>query len=83
MNNLLCEVKNNIGLVTINRPQSLNALNPETLEELYACFEDLADNDELVGVIITGAGERAFVAGADISAMQDFTALEGRKLGRL
>ncbi len=83
MKNLLCEVKDNIGLVTINRPKSLNALNPETLEELHTCFKDLADNEELVGVIITGAGEKAFVAGADISAMHDYNALEGRELGRL
>jgi len=83
MNNLLCEVKDNIALVTINRPKSLNALNPETLEELYACLKELADNAELVGVIITGAGEKAFVAGADISVMQGYDALEGREMGRL
>ncbi len=83
MNNLLCEVKDNIALVTINRPKSLNALNPETLEELHTCFTELAGTAELVGVIITGAGEKAFVAGADISAMQDYGALEGRELGRL
>ena len=83
MNNLLCEFKNNIALVTVNRPKSLNALNPETLEELAAVFEELAAKDDVVGVILTGSGEKAFVAGADISAMQDYDALAGREFGRL
>ena len=83
MNNLLCEIENNIGLVTINRPKSLNALNPETLEELVALFGELADRDDLVGVILTGAGDKAFVAGADISVMQDFDPLAAREFGSL
>ncbi len=83
MNNLLCEIDNNIGLVTVNRPKSLNALNPETLIELEALFRELAQKDELTGVILTGAGDKAFVAGADISAMQDYDVLAGRKFGRL
>lgn len=83
MKNLLCEVENNIALVTVNRPKSLNALNPETLEELATLFQELADKDELVGVIITGSGDKAFVAGADISAMQGYDAFAGREFGRL
>lgn len=83
MNNLLCEIENNIGLVTVNRPKSLNALNPETLAELEALFLDLAQKDELIGVILTGSGDKAFVAGADISAMRDYDALAGREFGRL
>lgn len=83
MNNLLCEIDNNIGLVTVNRPKSLNALNPETLIELEALFRELAQKDELTGVILTGAGDKAFVAGADISAMQDYDVLAGREFGRL
>ncbi|MEJ2135386.1 MAG: enoyl-CoA hydratase-related protein [Desulfofustis sp.] len=83
MDNLLCEIDNNIGLVTVNRPKSLNALNPETLIELEALFGELAQKDELTGVILTGAGDKAFVAGADISAMQDYDVLAGRQFGRL
>ncbi len=83
MNNLLCEIDKNIAVVTINRPQSMNALNPATLEEILELFGELALKDELVGVIITGAGDKAFVAGADISAMQGYDALAGRRLGRL
>jgi enoyl-CoA hydratase len=83
MKNLLCEIDNNVGLVTVNRPKSLNALNPETLEEIRVLFEELAQKDDLVGVILTGAGDKAFVAGADISAMQDYDALAGREFGRL
>ena len=71
------------ALVTIDRPRALNALNPETLAELLELFSELADNDELVGVILTGAGEKAFVAGADISAMQHYDALAGREFGKL
>lgn len=71
------------ALVTIDRPRALNALNPETLAELLELFSELAENDELVGVILTGAGEKAFVAGADISAMQHYDALAGREFGKL
>ncbi len=83
MNNLLFEIRNNVGLVTVNRPKSLNALNPETVEELAALFGELADKDELIGVILTGSGEKAFVAGADISVMQGYDTLAGREFGRL
>ncbi len=83
MNNITCEIDKNIGVVTVNRPKALNALNPETLAELYELFGDLAEKDELVGVIITGAGEKAFVAGADISVMQEYDALAGRDFGKL
>ena len=71
------------ALVTIDRPKALNALNPETLAELLELFSELAEKDELVGVILTGAGEKAFVAGADISAMQHYDALAGREFGKL
>ena len=83
MKNLLCEIENNVGLVTVNRPKSLNALNPETLEEIRILFGELAQKEDLVGVILTGAGDKAFVAGADISAMQEYDALAAREFGRL
>ncbi len=83
MKNLLCEIKENIALITINRPRALNALNPETLLEFSELFEELAEKEELVGVIVTGSGEKSFVAGADISVMQEYDVLAGRAFGRL
>ncbi len=83
MNNLLCEHDEGVAIVTVNRPPALNALNRETLEELLGCFTELATSRELVGVIITGAGDKAFVAGADIAAMQGLDALAGRAFGLL
>lgn len=83
MKNITLEMEGNVAVVTINRPKTLNALNPETLAELVELFSELEKNEVLVGVIITGAGEKAFIAGADISAMQDFNALEGREMGKL
>ncbi|MBM4171436.1 MAG: enoyl-CoA hydratase [Ignavibacteria bacterium] len=67
--NILFEVKNKIGFVTINRPDKLNALNNETLDELYYCFSAVKNDEEIDVVIITGSGEKAFVAGADISEL--------------
>jgi enoyl-CoA hydratase len=67
--NLLVEIKETIALVTINRPDKLNALNKETLEELSGIFEKFKTNDNVDCVIITGAGEKAFVAGADIAEL--------------
>ena len=55
--------------VTISRPEKYNALNRETLEELDVCFSHLADDKELGAVVVTGAGEKAFIAGADINEL--------------
>lgn len=80
--NVLYEKKDRIAYITINRPQALNALNCDTLNELIDVLKEF-DRDEEVGVaIITGAG-RAFVAGADISQMQALTTEEGRSMTRL
>ncbi len=83
MNNVLCEIQNGTAVVTISRPKALNALDRETLEELLTCFQELERDADLVAVILTGAGEKAFVAGADISFMQQLNALEGRDFGKL
>ena len=83
MNNLLLEVENGIALLTINRPKSLNALNSETLAELNTCLAELENNEEVKVVILTGSGEKSFVAGADISEMVNGTPAEGRKMGLL
>jgi enoyl-CoA hydratase len=66
-NNILFETKNHFAIVTINRPDKLNALNSETLVELSNCFTSINDDPNIYVVIVTGAGEKAFVAGADIS----------------
>ncbi|MBC8172585.1 MAG: enoyl-CoA hydratase/isomerase family protein [Chitinophagales bacterium] len=73
LENLLTEVKDNILYITINRPKNLNALNIKTIVELDEVFEEYMYNEDVKGVIITGAGEKSFVAGADISEFADFT----------
>lgn len=83
MNSVITEKKDRAAIVTINRPKALNALNRDTLEELLACFTALEEDREIAAVIITGAGDKAFVAGADISAMQDMDTLAGREFGQL
>lgn len=83
MNNLLMEIENEIALVTINRPKSLNALNSETLAELDACFADIEKRKDIKVVILTGSGAKSFVAGADISEMVNATAAQGRDMGLL
>jgi enoyl-CoA hydratase len=74
--NLLFEVSERIATITFNRPKALNALNPETMRELKKALEEAAGREDAGVVILTGAGEKAFVAGADISAMKDFTPME-------
>jgi enoyl-CoA hydratase len=71
--NLLVEVSDRIATVTINRPGSLNALNQATMRELSAVLGDLAGKEDAGVVLLTGSGEKAFVAGADISEMRHFT----------
>jgi enoyl-CoA hydratase len=65
--NLLVEIEKPIAVVTVNRPDKLNALNLETVDELGAAFAMLDANDDVRAIIMTGAGEKAFVAGADIT----------------
>lgn len=81
-NNITLEKEGKIGLLTLNRPQALNALNSETLTELDLAFSEIANDEEINVVILTGAG-KAFVAGADITEMKDMTTMEGRKFGIL
>ena len=82
-NNILLENDGPVAVLTINRPKFLNALNEETLTELNQAIEQL-DNDSAVQVvIITGAGEKAFVAGADIAYMQKLTPMAAKDFSRL
>lgn len=83
MNNLLLEVENGVALLTINRPKSLNALNSETLAEINTCLAEVEKNEDIKVLILTGSGEKSFVAGADISEMVNASATEGRIMGLL
>jgi enoyl-CoA hydratase len=80
--NLLTELRENILYVTINRPLKLNALNRQTLTELGDLIAYVNETPEVRGVLITGAGEKAFVAGADIAEFADFNVEEGEALAR-
>ncbi len=77
-NILLEQVEDGIYLLTINRPRSFNALNSTTLDEIAAATRKMALKEDARVLLITGAGEKAFVAGADISEMQSKTALEAK-----
>ena len=80
--NILVELENSIQVITINRPSKLNALNKATIEELSHVLV-AADNEASIRVvIITGAGEKAFVAGADISEFSEFSVEEGKNLSK-
>ena len=78
--NLLIAIENKIALVTLNRPTKLNALNKDTLAELHAAFANLEKDDTVQVIILTGSGEKAFVAGADIAEFANFSAQEGTQL---
>jgi len=67
---LLTDVSDGIGIITINRPDSLNAMNAEVVSELSSAVNEMIENNEVGVIILTGSGEKAFVAGADIKAMQ-------------
>ncbi|GAA4295441.1 enoyl-CoA hydratase/isomerase family protein [Aestuariibaculum suncheonense] len=79
-NNILVEENDGIATITINRPKKLNALNKETIEELHQAIKEAEKDDDVKVLIITGSGEKAFVAGADISEFADFSVEEGTKL---
>lgn len=76
--NILFEQDGPVGILTVNRPKSLNALNPATVREIGACVEAARHNSSVRCLMITGAGDRAFVAGADISAMVTMGVIEGK-----
>lgn len=80
--NLKVELHRNVAIVTINRPDKLNALNQKTIEELHQAFASLTGRDETRALVITGAGEKAFVAGADISEIRDQDPLQAREFSQ-
>lgn len=83
LKNVLVEKQGKVAIVTISRPNALNALNSDTLKDLDAAFDALENDNEVYAVVLTGAGEKSFVAGADIAEMKDMNALSGREFGIL
>lgn len=81
--NLLCEIDSRIATVTVNRPKKLNVLDRETFLALEECFVDLAANDDAGVIVLTGAGERSFVAGADITNLTGLSGLSGKEWAEL
>lgn len=81
--NLLYKLNAGIGVVTLNRPKALNALNYGMLKELDDVLDRVAQNDNVKVVIITGNGKKSFAVGADIVEMQNLSPFEGRKWGKL
>lgn len=75
--NVLVEHEEQIAIVTINRPEKYNALNDETIAEIGAAFDELEHDSKIRVVVLTGAGEKAFVAGADIKELSTLNALQG------
>jgi enoyl-CoA hydratase/carnithine racemase len=80
--NVLYEKKGAIAYVTVNRPKVLNALNTPTWKDLRTAFEDARDDAAVRGVILTGAGNKAFIAGADISELAHVAAFEAEQSSR-
>ncbi|GAA3587741.1 enoyl-CoA hydratase-related protein [Flavivirga amylovorans] len=78
--NILSEKNNGITTITINRPKKLNALNKETINELHEAFKEADLDSSTKVIIVTGSGEKAFVAGADISEFADYNIEEGKML---
>src|SRR5258707_1058379 len=79
LENVLYEKKGAIAYVTLNRPKELNALNKRTWQDLKAAFEDARDDADVRGAILTGAGDKAFIAGADISELAQVTAVQAER----
>lgn len=77
---LMYEKKENIGLLTINRPEKMNAISQELAAELSLFLDEIENDDELRVIVITGAGDKAFMAGADINELVDRDARVGRRV---
>ncbi|MCL4169035.1 UNVERIFIED_CONTAM: hypothetical protein GTU68_058875 [Idotea baltica] len=78
--NLIIDYDDNFAIITINRPKKLNALNSETIQELHEAFKELDAEKETLVIVLTGSGEKAFVAGADISEFSNYSVEEGADL---
>jgi len=82
MNFILTEVNDQIGLITINRPDAMNAMNSDVIKELDHSVKELVENNDVGVIVITGSGEKAFVAGADIKAMQTMSSRQALEFSR-
>ncbi len=80
--NIIFEKDENIAVIKFNRPKALNAINPDVLKELNDALDDIESDGDMKVLILTGEGEKAFVAGADISHMVKLSPLEGRTFSR-
>ncbi len=80
--NIILDKEDKIALITINRPQSLNALNGKTINEISSALDELASDHEVRVIILTGSGEKSFVAGADIKEFSDFNQEKAEELAR-
>lgn len=81
--NIILQKDSRIATLFVNRPKALNALNQDTLLDIKAAVENVRDDDDIDVLIITGSGDKSFVAGADISFMQEMNAIQGREFGLL
>lgn len=82
MDKVLLEKDGHVAVITINNPKALNALSTEVLEDLDKAVQDVKNDDDVYAVIVTGAGDKSFVAGADIAEMKDKTVEEAAEYGR-
>jgi enoyl-CoA hydratase len=78
--NILVEIRDAVAVITLNRPKVLNALNAATLKELGAAVDELSSNTAIRAILLTGAGEKAFAAGADIQELAQVSAMDGQQL---
>jgi len=83
LNNILFEAKKGIGLITINRPEALNTLNSEVFSELKQLIESVKKDENIKVIILTGAGDKAFVAGTDVLEMKNLSCIEARNFAKL
>ena len=83
LKNVTLEKEGNLAIITINRPKALNALNSDTLKDLDLAITNIENDSNVYCVILTGSGEKSFVAGADIAEMKDLDSKAGEEFGLL
>lgn len=81
-NNVRIERDGEIGILVVDRQEKLNALNPDVIRELGEAHRELVEDDRILGIVVTGAGEKAFVAGADIGVLKEMDTLDGVEVSR-